>query len=248
MLFLCRPFRQSSFRINWLAAAGVLWLTLLISVPSADAGIIVTFGTSAPDPLVTGSNGIVDVFIHKDPLTLSPEILDGFQVQVGLTPIGGSPVGGLIFSATQAEAQLGETNYVFFGKSASENTSTAIGAVSGGGSLYTGFDTTDDGTGIPSYGYPVPIMLTTTDVLLFRLNLSALAAGTYSIDVNPAVSSFFSDQFDPNSTEIAFSSTARLLTVTGAAAAVPEPASVVFLLVGFTVVALRRKIHRQVFA
>jgi hypothetical protein len=239
MSFLCGPFRPTTFRANLLSAAAMLWLTLFGCGPAVEAGIIVSFGTSAPNPMIAGSSGIIDVFVRTD---VGSETLDGFNVRVGLTPTGGSPIGGLIFSATQSEAQLGDTDYVFFGISLSQNTSTTIGTVSGGGSLYTGFDASDDGSDIPFPANPVPVILTTTDRLLYRLDLTAVAAGTYDIDVSPGETIFLSDQFEESSA-ITFSSTPASLTVNGAAA-VPEPASMAFLMVTCTAVALRRRFRR----
>ena len=44
-----------------------------------------------------------DVFVRTD---AGIQTLDGFQVQLGLAPTGGSPVGGLIFLNQQLDAQL----------------------------------------------------------------------------------------------------------------------------------------------
>ena len=218
----------------------LILIVLLVSVSKAQAGIIVSFGTSAPNPMTAGGSGLIDVFLKTDG---GNQLLDGFNVQIGIT---GGPAGGLIFSSTQTEGQLADASYVFFSKSLSQNTSTSIGAVSGGGSLYTGFDATDDGTGPPpAFGNPDPITLTTTNQLLYRLNLSAITAGLYTIDVNPlADPSFFTDQLDPLNTGIAFTSTPGSITV-NSAAAVPEPSSIAMLCVagiGASIVRLRRRI------
>lgn len=217
----------------------LMMVILLVSVARAQASIIVSFGTSAPDPITAGASGLIDVFLKTDAGT---QLLDGFNVQVGIT---GGPAGGLLFSGTQTETQLADTSYVFFNKSLSQNTQTSIGAVSGGGSLYTGFDATDDGTGPPpAFGNPDPITLTTTNQLLYRLNLSAVTAGLYTINVNAlADPSFFTNQLDAANTGITFSSTGGSITVNSAA--VPEPSSIAILCIagaGAGVVRLRRKL------
>lgn len=234
MSYLCGPSWRSFFRVNLLTTVGVLWMSLCTCSPVVEADIIVTFGTSVPDPLIAGASGYVDVFAATNAGTQS---LDGFQMQVAIAPGGGSPspFGGLIFSAVQAEAQLGiggPTGYVFFGNSLSQLTAAPIGVVSGGGSLYSGYDATFDF---------IPMTLTTTAQLLYRLNLDAVAAGTYDISVvGQGLSLFFADQLDPINSAIPFSSKAGGLTVTGAAA-VPEPASTAFLIVSLAGVALRRR-------
>ena len=214
-----------SFKRQLLVTLAALCLTLIVGVPTSKADIIVSFGSSTPDPLIAGSSGTVDVFIRTNAGT---QTLDGFQAGINLT---GGPAGGLIFSAVQAEAQLGiggPSGYVFFSKSISQNTSAIVGIVGGGGSSYIGADSTDDGSAIPLVGNPAPITLTTTNRLLYRLNLSAVTAGNYSIDLNGAVSSFYSNQLDPVGTAVTFSSTAGTLNIT----AVPEPSSLLLIAFG----------------
>jgi len=187
---------------------------LTLSSP-AFGSIIVTFGTSSPDPLIAGSSGTIDVFAAST----GTDTLDGFQLGVSLS---GGPAGGLLFSSTQTEGQLAVgpgppgSGYVFFGNSLAQNPATPIGTVSGGGTTYTGFDATFDF---------FPISLTTTPQLLYRLNLDAVTAGIYTIDaIASPTSAFFSDQLDPIASDIPFISTAGIITV----AAVPEPGSLLF--------------------
>jgi len=200
----------------------------MLSSP-AFGSIIVTFGTSSPNPLIAGSSGTIDVFAEASAGT---ETLDGFQLGVTIS----GPAGGLLFSAVQTEGQLaigGATGYVFFGDSVAQNPPTAVGTVSGGGTIYSGYDAV-----FSSVLFPVPfsgaITLTTTPQLLYRLNLDAVTAGTYTIDAIAALPgnpSFFSDQYDPLGTGISFTSTPGSINV---AAAVPEPGSMLFF--GFVAV------------
>lgn len=189
---------------------------------SASAAFVISFSPSNPSILTAGSSGSVDVLIHST----SPNTLDFFQVDISLTPTGISPVGGLKFAAAQLDEQLTDTSYVFFGKSLSFYTGAPVGFANPAGNVYSGFDATDDGTNAPLAGNPAQVILTGTDLLLIRLNLDAIAAGQYSIDIAPS-SAFINDQFD----SVAYSSSAGFLTVFGPAA-VPEPGSLCLWAVG----------------
>ena len=117
------------FSIHRCQRLSLMIVTMAALSSSAWGGIIVSFGTSPPNPMTAGGSGILDVFVRSD---VGTQILDGFQVQVGLIPTGGSPVGGLIFSNLQLDAQLliggPGGGYVFFGNSLSQNTSSSIGS------------------------------------------------------------------------------------------------------------------------
>jgi hypothetical protein len=192
---------------------------------AAVGSIILSFGASSPSPLVAGSSGTIDVLIESD----ASDSLDFFQVDVTLTPVGPSPIGGVKFAVTQSDAQLTDPDYVFFGNSLSQNTLTDVGTVDGAGAVFSAFDATDDGSGpppVPGLPNPVTLLLNTT-YLLFRLDLVAFAAGTYEIDVvvDPGITGFI----DENLNELSTSSTAGTITVTGSATPVPEPSSAVLL-------------------
>ncbi len=192
---------------------------------ATSAGMVLSFGASSPAPLLAGSSGTLDVLIHSD----ASDVLDAFQVAFTLTPVGLSPVGGLQFSATQLDSQLTDPTYVFDGRSLSVNTLTDVGSVNPAGTIFTGFDATDDGSGSPLAGNPWQLTLTTTDQLLFRLNLDGVIAGTYQIAISSAT--FVIDQLgnptDP-SNQVTFSSDAGTITVADIDA-VPEPSSAAIL-------------------
>lgn len=208
----------------------LVFAAALACSPMAEGAVIVTFGISVPDPMLVLTGGYVDVFVRSN--IPAGELLDGYQVGVTIAPGGGSPgpSGGLIFSTTQAEAELTNPAYVFFGNSFDTNNAIPVGTVTGGGSGYIGSDFTDNF---------IPVTLPNTNRLLYRLNLSAVSPGTYTISVNTGVTSFFTNQLNPVGTPIPFSSVSSGMTV------VPEPASTAFLLVTLGGIALRRRVSRR---
>ncbi len=208
-----------------IALLSVIVLSAGFGSPVASAGMVLSYAASSPTPLLAGSSGTLDVLIHSD----ASDMLDAFQVAFTLTPVGLSPVGGLKFSATQLDSQLADPTYVFDGRSLSLNTLTGVGGVNPAGDIFTGFDATDDGSGFPFVGVPLPVTLTATDRLLFRLNLDGVIAGTYHIAVSSAT--FVIDQLeDPTdpSNQVSFSSDIGTITV-ASTAAVPEPSSAAIL-------------------
>ncbi|MCA9167758.1 MAG: PEP-CTERM sorting domain-containing protein [Planctomycetales bacterium] len=222
----CWALLRSMFRSSLLSVISAMSCGLLVSSMPAHAEIVVTFDTSVPDPLIAGASGILDVYVATD---AGSQLLDAYQVAVELTPSGASPgpVGGLVFAPTQADAELtigGVNGYVFFSNSLDLNQATNVGILLNSGSGFLGYDATWDLT---------PMTLTTVPRLLFRLDLNAVAAGTYAIDVNPGSTSFAVDQLAELAPSIPFSSTPGSLTVS----AVPEPSSLLLLaLVGVAVV------------
>lgn len=226
---------MKALRILCLAA---MWLASL-SPTAARADIIVTFSSTTPAPLIVGSAGQIDVMIASNTGT---DFLDQFLVDVVLTPLTG-PAGGLIFSAIQSETFVTDSNYIFFNRSQSAFLGAPVGAVNGSGDIYSAYDATDDGSGPPpGLGLPDPIFVPTVgnEALLFRLDLDAVAAGTYRIDLN-----LLSQFVDDNGSDLAFTSTPGFVTVNAASAAVPEPGSVLLLSGGAVLGAVRYRRRKQ---
>lgn len=219
-------------------------LAVCVFEGSASAAIIVSYASSTSVPLVAGSGASLDVFVRSSDGT---DILDGFQVEFGLTSAGGpgGPVGGLRFVDPQSDAQLGETNYVFNGRSLSENTGAPVGAVSGSGAFFSGYDATDDGTGLPFAGNPYPLPLGMSDLLLFRLNFEADFAGDYVLNLS---ADFFSDQLDPVSSPLLIETLPGSFTllVSSGAAAVPEPGTFGVLALFASAYVARRRLQDRV--
>jgi hypothetical protein len=202
-----------------------LILVVLLSVVGAgrlSADIVLSFAPAGP--FTTGSSGTVDLLIHAD---VGTEILNGYVVNVSLTPIGGSPINGLTF-AVQTDSQLADPDYVFFGRSLSENTGAII-SVADSVTTLVGSDFSDDGTGPPpAAGNQLPFTLvdaaTNPNQLLLRMNLFAVLAGSYDIAVELSGASLDTEFADHNFIPIPFTSTPMSIIV-NAAAAVPEPAT-----------------------
>lgn len=198
----------------------------LFTASNAFATLVLSFSPSTPNPLVAGGTGTLDVFVRTDSGT---QLLDGFQLQLRLTPTGGAPAGGLVFTDPQLDSQLGLGNYVFAGNSlVAQSPGQSVGTVLPGGQVYNGLDGTNNF---------IPATVTTSGLLVYRLNLSAVTEGNYDLTVDTAQSSFFTDQTDPLSTPILFTSTPITLTVT----AVPEPSSIALLSLGLIAAAAKRR-------
>jgi hypothetical protein len=203
-----------------------LFLAILLSLALSErvsAGIVLSFAPAGP--FTAGNAGTVDLLIHADPATT--QVLDGFFVNVSLTPTGGSPANGLTFAA-QTDSQLVDPDYVFFGRSLSGNTGTPV-SVADTATTLAGSDFSDDGSGPPPLaGNPNPFTLvdaaTNPNQLLLRMNIFAVLAGTYDIAVELTGASQATDFVDDTFTSIPFSRTPMSITV-NAAAAVPEPAT-----------------------
>ena len=99
-----------------------------------------------------------------------------------------------------------------------------MGTVNFAGEVFTGYDATDDAND-PDHLTPLPVTLTTTDLLLFRLNLDAAVAGNYQISITSAT--FLENYFDSPDDGISFTTANGMITVADATTAVPEPSTAV---------------------
>lgn len=212
-----------SMRLTFLSACFVQGI-LAVCGDDASADLIISFTNQSPSPFVAGSAGQLDVMVSSS----SERWLNGFQVELLLTPLTG-PVGGLVFSSTQSDSQLTNQDYIFFGGSQSFNNALPVGDVPPADmqTRYVGADFTDDGLGGSA---PVLVPETPLEALLFRLDFSALTAGTYEIRMDEAKSDFI-DQNDDLYPAGTVTSAPFTLTVASSTAAVPEPSSAVGLAV-----------------
>lgn len=197
---------------------------LSFACTSTSAGLIITFSNPTPSPFIAGMPGQLDVMVASNTM----DQLNGFVAEFLLTPVTGT-AGGLVFTSTQSDSQLADPNYIFFGGSQSFNNGLPVGVVPpvDMGTRYVGADFTDDGLGGSA---PVLVPETPLEALLFRLDFSALTAGTYEIRMDEAKSDFF-DQNDDLYPAGTVTSTPFTLTVASSSAAVPEPSSAVGLAV-----------------
>lgn len=196
--------------------AGLVAMLAACSTTSAD--LIISFGTSTPDPIPVGSSGTLDVFVRASAGTRVS--LDAFQLSL---TIGGA---GVIFPTTQSTAYLTLPTYVFSNQSLSFNTNVPVG-FGDNGSNYDGYDAKDG---------PLPLVVDDlNNLLLARVDLTGVSPGTFAIDaIN---SSFVTDQLDAFNSAIPFTSTAGSVTV----AAVPEPSVAWLGAVLLTGLELRRR-------
>ncbi len=120
---------------------------------------------------------------------------------------------GLEFANPQTESHLSNSNYVFFNRSNSVFNALPSTVVTSASSMNVS-DLSDNGMGLPN---PFTVGSAGSESLLARLNLNALTAGTYSLQL--LGTSSFSDAGFNN---ILFNTPSLNISVT----AVPEPSSI----------------------
>lgn len=178
-----------------------------------------------------GDTATMNVFLTSN----SNQTFDAYQVQFVLTPLASSPNGGAVFSPTLNLQYLTDPNYVFHSRSGVVNTNNSSPNSTDGTTL-TGFDFSDDGSSAPNSGNPFPYsMLANQPVLLFQLDLTGIALGTYQVSLDSSNTTFLDDQI--NFIPINFQNTPGVFTVT----AVPEPSSLTIVGLAQCVVVLRRR-------
>ena len=218
---------RSPARLTVLTVALFLWAT----IAPAEAGLVVSIGKQN---IVEGGTGFVDVTIRSDNLVGDP--LTGFGFEFVITPAGPRT---LQFVDPQADLQLAQPDYVFFGNSADLIEGTPVGVVSssGGGTnnRFVGGDDTDD----------VSDMTVMADRLLARLDLTAaqgvapIAGDVFTITL---LRSIFTS-FDSNAGPIDFTTVPGQVMIIGST--VPEPSSLVLALLGSLFALQARRFGRR---
>lgn len=199
---------------------GVFILATCLS--KTDAGIMVTFSQSSPNPIVAGSTATIDVLLSGDPA----DTLDFYLAEFLITPETG-PVNGMQFADPQDYSYLNADTYVFKGVSRSYFDLLSVG--SGPGSLspdqtrYSVGDYTDDHSQTPPGRGKAPVNLSGTPFLLARILIKTAPAiaGTYklSLSTDPSHTVFA----DKDGMDLIPDTTPILLTVGSSLTSVPEP-------------------------
>ena len=188
-----------------------LMFLCVASVEQAVAGIIVTLGNPA---LNAGDSSTIDVSVTGAPTNV--DLVDFFVGAFRITAIGGAVEGGITFDDPQLnpfDTDPG-SGYVFAGNTF--GLSRAVTQSVNPQDLLTIVDGTADFLGVD---------VNSNTFLLARIEFTAasglLGISQYQISFLADQSQFLTETFD----DISFGSSGGLLTVTGASAAVPEPAS-----------------------
>lgn len=227
-----------------------LLLVLMLDAGKADAGIIVTFSQSSPNPIVAGNTATINVYIATDAVSPTPpDSLDFYLAEFAMTSVTG-PSGGLRFASLQNYTYLNDLNYVFKGVSGAwlrwlPSGNQNPGTVSPDQLTFSISDFTDDGLNLPSRGLPKPVTLSSTPLLLTQLVLETtpLISGTYqlSLSSDPLHTEFV----DEGNNSLIFDSTPVTLTVVSSLTAVPEPAISLAAVTGLSALVIRLRTLRK---
>jgi len=151
------------------------------------------------------------------------DVLDGFGIILNAS---GGP--GLSFSSTQSSDFLTDSDYVFFNRSGNAATNFPATALSDGSLSIADFS--DDQSASPNPGMSDPFTFGAEPRLFGQFSVDAVAPADFSIAFDPTTS--FND---PNFDLISFTSTPLNVT------AVPEPSSLLAMLVVVGAIAWRRR-------
>jgi hypothetical protein len=203
----------------------------------ARADLVVSIGsTSIPQ----GGTGSIDVLLTSTASPSSPDLVNnlGFKLQI-------TGPNELQFSTSQSFSYLTNSQYVFFGDSTDQMTSSPGGVVTK--TVYP--NDTFAGSDSTSSTNPVSLSSSNTPVLLARLSLDAgitNASDSYTISLVPTAgngsmannASTFFDVFDfstgGETSAVPFTSTPGTVNIT---APVPEPGSLVYGVSGLVLLA-----------
>jgi hypothetical protein len=205
-----------------------LAVALLLCTTQARADFIVSIESLT---IPQGSTGTLDVMLTSTASSSSPDLLNnyGFTLQI-------TGPHELQFSSSQSFSYLSSSQYLFFGDSTDQMTSSP------GGTTATTVYTNDTFVGNDSTfsGNPVSLTSTNTPVLLAALTLDATITSpgdVYTVSLvppsgngsmNTSTQTFFDNfNFDTGQETSAVPFTSTAGTVMISAAAVPEPASII---------------------
>lgn len=218
-----------------------IWFLLIVlagfAIPARAAFVISIGSTSIP----RGGTGSLDVMLSSTAIASSPDQLNNLAFTLQITGPN-----ELQFSPTQSSSYLNSSQYIFFGDSTDQNTSSPGGTVK----TTTYANDTFVGTDSTFSGNPVSLTAASSPVLLASLSFNAAITNVgdkYTISLSPptgngSMSSSASTFFDvinfstgAETSAVPFTGTPGTVTIT--AATVPEPASIVSGLTGLVLLA-----------
>lgn len=205
----------------------------LLSPATGQAGVIISFTTSSPNPIIAGGDGWIDVLIRS---SSGPQTLSGYSLELPLT--GGT---GLTFADPQDNSYVTDPAYVFgdpsLHLSSREPSSSNTSAGFNEGVLFNAVD---------FFSGEFVELSDSSDMLLGRLKLTAdpgAASGNYLIslllgDALISDALFVDQNFDP----IEYAAASGTIEVLGTTT-VPEPSSLALVVcaLGCVGASLRRK-------
>lgn len=157
-----------------------VFATIVLGIQgSSSGGIVLTFQPSSATTMQVGGTGYLDVFARTDSGSLS---IDSF---VAILDIQGGAAGGFTFGMPPASSPFSDSQYLFFGKSWSQNLGSPIGGLQNADQSFFAFDKTD------VLGASSPVVLSTLDRLLFRVAVSANSIGEYQVNLRNPESAMF---------------------------------------------------------